>query len=100
VEVWDRKGAAVKKIAELPVADTVPNGGVLPGPRSYQWQPLAPAPLVWAEALDNGDPKAKVPNRDKVLTLSAPFTGEPAELARTEYRYGGGAAGQPRGAAA
>jgi len=89
VEVWDRKGTAVKKIAELPVADTVPNGGVLPGPRAYQWQPLAPATLVWAEALDNGDPKAKVPNRDKVLTLSAPFSAEPTELARTEYRYGG-----------
>ena len=38
VEIWDRKGAAVKQIAELPVADTVPNGGVLPGPRAYQWQ--------------------------------------------------------------
>ena len=57
VEVWDRKGATVKAIAELPVADTVPNGGVLPGPRGFQWQPLAPATLVWAEALDSGDPK-------------------------------------------
>ena len=67
----------MKQIAELPVADTVPNGGVLPGPRSYQWQPLAPATLVWAEALDNGDPKANVPHRDKVMTMSAPFTAQP-----------------------
>jgi dipeptidyl aminopeptidase/acylaminoacyl peptidase len=87
VEVWDRQGAAVKQIAQLPVADTVPNGGVLPGPRSFQWQPLAPATVVWAEALDNGDPKAKVPHRDKVMTMSAPFTAAPSELARTEYRY-------------
>ena len=57
VEIWDRKGAVVKQIADLPVADTVPNGGVLPGPRSYQWQPLAPATVAWAEALDNGDPQ-------------------------------------------
>ncbi len=69
VEIWDRKGAVVKQIADLPVADTVPNGGVLPGPRSYQWQALAPATVVWAEALDNGDPKAKVPHRDKIVTL-------------------------------
>jgi dipeptidyl aminopeptidase/acylaminoacyl peptidase len=89
IEIWDRKGAPVKAIADLPVADTVPNGGVLPGPRSYQWQALAPATLVWAEALDNGDPKNKVAHRDKVMTLAAPFTGSAAEIARTEYRYGG-----------
>jgi dipeptidyl aminopeptidase/acylaminoacyl peptidase len=88
-EVWDRKGAVVRQIAELPMADTVPNGGVLPGPRSVQWQPLAPATLVWVEALDNGDPRNKVPHRDKVMTLAAPFTGSPEELARTEYRFGG-----------
>jgi dipeptidyl aminopeptidase/acylaminoacyl peptidase len=88
-EVWDRKGTVVKKIADLPMADTVPNGGVLPGARSFQWQPLAPATLVWVEALDKGDPKNKVPHRDQVLTLSAPFTGTPAELAKTEFRYGG-----------
>jgi dipeptidyl aminopeptidase/acylaminoacyl peptidase len=89
IEVWNRSGAAVKQVAELPVADNVPNGGVLPGPRSFQWQPLAPATVVWAEALDGGDPKATVPHRDKVMTMSAPFTAAPAEMTRTEYRYGG-----------
>ena len=88
VEVWDRQGAPVKQIAQLPVADNVPNGGVMPGPRSFQWQPLAPATVVWAEALDNGDPKNKVPHRDKVMTMSAPFTAAPSEMARTEYRVG------------
>ncbi len=89
VEVRDRKGTSVKQIADLPVADTVPNSGVLPGPRSYQWQPLAPATLIWAEALDNGDPKNKVPHRDKVMMLAAPFSATPTEIARTEYRFGG-----------
>jgi dipeptidyl aminopeptidase/acylaminoacyl peptidase len=89
VEVWDRKGAVVKQIADLPMADTVPNGGVLPGPRSFQWQPLAPATLVWAEALDNGDPKNPVPHRDRVMSIAAPFSGAPAEMAKTEYRFGG-----------
>ena len=73
VEVWDRQGATVKQIAKLPVADNVPNGGVMPGPRSFQWQPLAPATVVWAEALDNVIQK-QVPHRDKVMTMSAPFT--------------------------
>ena len=76
----------MKLVAQLPVADNVPNGGVMPGPRSFQWQPLAPATVVWAEALDNGDPKTKVPHRDKVMTMSAPFTAAPSEMARTEYR--------------
>src|SRR5687768_11798660 len=89
VEVWDRNGTQAKVVAQLPVADTVPNGGVLPGPRSFQWQPLAPATLVWTEALDNGDPRAKVAHRDKVMTMSAPFAAAPAEMARTEYRFGG-----------
>ncbi|MFO0846348.1 MAG: hypothetical protein U0797_28890 [Gemmataceae bacterium] len=49
----------------------------------------APATLVWAEALDDGNPNRKVPHRDKVVTLAAPFTGEPKELARAEHRFGG-----------
>ena len=33
--------------------------------------------------------KNKVPFRDKVMAVTAPFTGEPTEIARTEWRYGG-----------
>jgi dipeptidyl aminopeptidase/acylaminoacyl peptidase len=88
VEVWDRQGAQVKQIAQIPVADNVPNGGVMPGPRNFQWQPLAPATLVYAEALDNGDPRTKVPHRDKIVSVSAPFTAAPSEMTRTEYRVG------------
>ncbi|MEW6321837.1 MAG: prolyl oligopeptidase family serine peptidase [Acidobacteriota bacterium] len=87
VEVWDRRGTAVRQIARLPLADTVPNGGVLPGPRGYRWHATEPATLVWAEALDGGDPKATVPHRDRVLALAAPFAGDPSELTRTEYRF-------------
>jgi dipeptidyl aminopeptidase/acylaminoacyl peptidase len=41
------------------------------------------------EALDRGDPRAKVPHRDHIVTLSAPFAGAPAELARIEHRFSG-----------
>jgi dipeptidyl aminopeptidase/acylaminoacyl peptidase len=44
---------------------------------------------VWVEALDGGNPRTQVPFRDKVMTLAAPFSGQPAELAKTEYRYAG-----------
>jgi dipeptidyl aminopeptidase/acylaminoacyl peptidase len=86
VEVWDRKGTSVKQIADLPVADTVPNGGVLPGPRAWRWQPTQPATIAWIEALDGGDPKATVAHRDKLMALAAPFSGTPSEIARTEWR--------------
>ena len=30
-----------------------------------------------------------MPHRDRIITLAAPFAGDPAEVAKTEYRYGG-----------
>ena len=89
VEVWNRKGDKVRTVADVPMSDVVPINGVMTGPRSYTWHPLEPATLVWVEALDKGDIKNKVPHRDRVVTLKAPFTGEPTEVAKTEYRYSG-----------
>lgn len=88
VAVWDRTGAVTKTIATLPVADNIPNSGVPTGPRVVRWQPTAPATLTWAEALDGGNPKTAARERDRVVTLAAPFSGTPAELARTEHRFG------------
>lgn len=87
VEVWSRSGAPVKTLAEVPMGDTVPMNGVITGPRDHEWQPTAPATVVWAEALDEGDPKVKVPHRDRVLSLAAPFEGAPAEVLKTEWRF-------------
>jgi dipeptidyl aminopeptidase/acylaminoacyl peptidase len=89
VEVWDHNGRSVYTLAKLPLAETVPIGGVPTGPRDYQWQPAAPATLVWVEALDGGDPRAKADTRDHVMSLAAPFTGHSSEFARTEYRFAG-----------
>ncbi len=89
VEVWDRRGQAVHKLASLPLADAVPIEGVPTGPRNYHWRPTAPATLVWTEALDGGDPRRKVPHRDRLLMLSSPFTGQPVELLKTEHRHMG-----------
>jgi dipeptidyl aminopeptidase/acylaminoacyl peptidase len=88
VEVWTRTGEKARTIADLPMGDTVPINGVMTGPRNYRWTPREPATLIWVEALDKGDIKNKVPHRDRILTLAAPFTGEPREVAKTEYRYG------------
>ncbi len=91
VEVWDRDGNPQRTIAKLPLADKVPIGGVLTGPRMISWIPTAAATLVWAEALDQGNPKNKVPRRDRVLRLdlSASIGGSRDEWFKTEYRYRG-----------
>jgi len=78
IEIWDRSGKVVKTLARLPVQDEIPTEGVPTGPRDIRWQPHYPARLLWVEALDGGDPTKKVSFRERVMTLDAPFTAEPA----------------------
>jgi len=87
VEIWSRKGDLVRTIGEQPLAEGVPIGGVVTGPRSHRWNPTVPATLLWVEALDNGDPRNQVPARDKVMSLAATSAGAPAEFARTAFRF-------------
>ncbi len=70
IEIWEASGKRVASVAKLPVADEVPQQGVATGPREISWQPFCPATLVWAEALDGGDPMKKVPNRDRILRVA------------------------------
>jgi dipeptidyl aminopeptidase/acylaminoacyl peptidase len=89
-EVWDLAGRVSYKVADLALEETVPIGGVHTGPRDVSWRPdQGSATLVWVEALDGGDPKKKVSERDKIMWISAPFTDAPAELARSEKRFAG-----------
>jgi dipeptidyl aminopeptidase/acylaminoacyl peptidase len=89
VEVWNRAGDLTKRFVELPSREGVPLTGVEPGPRSFQWRADQPATVVWVEALDGGDLKNQVPFRDTVRSLAAPFTAQPTEIAKTEWRYDG-----------
>ena len=94
IEVWDIDGQVEFTLAELPLAEEVPIEGVPTGPRSPHWRPTEPATLVWVEALDGGDPRHEADHRDRVLTLAAPFAGEPSQLVRLEHRYAGLAWGE------
>ena len=53
IEVLDLKGQLEFKVGQLPLADEVPIGGVVVGPRNPHWRPTEPATLVWVEALSN-----------------------------------------------
>ena len=89
VEVWDHTGKVLRKVASIPLADRVPINGVQTGPRNIQWRPNQPATLVWVEALDAGDLKNRVPYRDRLVTLKAPFTEEPHEVYKSTQRFSG-----------
>lgn len=91
VEVWQlaAKAPVIRPIASLPLAERVPVHGEPLGPRDFAWRQNEAATLVWAEALDGGDWQVKVPARDKVMMLRAPFQGAPVEILRTEQRFAG-----------
>ena len=87
-QIWNaHTGTPVRTIADLPITDEVPQQGVPTGPRGLVWQELKPATLLWVEAQDGGDPLAKVPFRDKVFTLSAPFETDPASVLSVVHRF-------------
>jgi dipeptidyl aminopeptidase/acylaminoacyl peptidase len=77
VEVWDMTGKSVYKVASVPLQDNLPVQGVPVGPRGYDWIPTESATLLWAEALDGGNPRAKAALRDKLVKIAAPFSGTP-----------------------
>jgi dipeptidyl aminopeptidase/acylaminoacyl peptidase len=86
VEIWSRTGQMEYKVASLPMMERIPIGGVATGPRQLDWKPGEPAMLYWTEALDGGNPKEKVPNRERLLAIAAPFQGQPRELGLVEQR--------------
>ena len=94
VEVWSALPGKVQVVAERPLAENVPIGGVPTGRRNVGWRPLAPeaegpASLVFALALDGGDPKVEAEHRDRWSELAAPYDGEPRPLFEVEHRARG-----------
>ena len=89
VEVWKMNGVKTHTVASLPLADAVPIHGVAEGARNVSWRPTAPATLMWIEALDGGDPVAKVDHRDRLFTHAAPFKGDPTPVFDAAHRVRG-----------
>lgn len=89
--VYSNTGKLVKTMMQVPLIEVMPKGfmATREGRRSMQWRDDQPATLVWAEALDGGDPEKKVEFRDEVFQLSAPFEGEGKSMMKTIGRYSG-----------
>ncbi|MEX3639913.1 prolyl oligopeptidase family serine peptidase [Paraburkholderia sp. BR14320] len=92
IAVWDISDQAhvvAHKIASRPLMERVPIHGVPTGPRQFSWRTTEPATLVWAEALDGGDWNVNAPQRDRLMTSTAPFDQPPREVMRLAQRYCG-----------
>ncbi len=97
VEVWDLSGKKVYDVANIPLQDNLPVQGVPTGPRSYGWIPTESATLIWAEALDGGNPATKAALRDKLMTNAAPFSSQAKQLINVEQRFQGRGFGEKNG---
>ncbi|MEM1068341.1 MAG: hypothetical protein AAGI63_05565 [Planctomycetota bacterium] len=93
IQVWKldprAAGPDVTSLVDVPMDENIPIEGVRTGPRNHEWRSSVPATLVWAEALDGGDPNKKADFRDKFMTQTAPFADGPEELFRVQYRAAG-----------
>jgi hypothetical protein len=87
-EVWTLANGTAKELHRAGLREQIPIEGVETGPRDFAWRDTAPAQLVYAEALDGGDPKNKADFRDRVLTLDPPFA-EAREAFKTQHRFRG-----------
>lgn len=97
IEIWNLNGTTEYKVASVPLQDRLVIDGVTTGPRIVSWHPIEPATLLWAEALDGGNPKNKVPFRDKLMKISAPFSAQPSEYLKLEQRVAGRSFGEKDG---
>lgn len=83
----DRRGQRVRRLADLPLFEGSTPGEIRPGPRFVAWRADQPATLSWVQALPGRQTGPdKKPRRDAWFTHAAPFTGQPVEQQRFEFR--------------
>jgi dipeptidyl aminopeptidase/acylaminoacyl peptidase len=89
--IYDKNTNMVNTVLEVPLIEDLPKGfmAVRKGKRNISWRDDKPATIVWAEALDEGDPANEVPYRDEVYQLDAPFKAEGSPMLKTIGRFRG-----------
>ncbi len=90
-DTYTQDGSFVATVSEVPLIEDLPKGfmATREGRRSLSWRSDKPATIVFAKALDGGDPENKVEFRDELFLLNAPFTGEGSSLIKTINRFSG-----------
>lgn len=89
--IYTKDAEEVSTVLEVPLTEVMPQGfmATRTGRRRMSWRSDRPSTLVFAVALDGGDPEKQVDYRDEVFQLEAPFNGEPTSLMKTINRFSG-----------
>ncbi|WP_027391714.1 alpha/beta hydrolase family protein [Aquimarina latercula] len=89
--IYKSTGEVFKTINKVPIDEVRPKGfmSARTGKRSISWRTDKPSTLIWAEALDKGDPNIEVEYRDEVFQQDAPFESTPKSILKTINRYSG-----------
>lgn len=88
LEVFHTTGNKLSTLAHLESGEYRPPGSdsVRKGPRMVHWRSDKPSTLAYVKALDEGDSRTDVANRDQLLQLDAPFNRPPTALVKTPWR--------------
>jgi dipeptidyl aminopeptidase/acylaminoacyl peptidase len=87
--IYGQNGELVSALLQVPLIEDLPKGFMAErkGMREISWRSDKAATLTYVKALDEGDPEIKVPFRDEVFNLEAPFTGEGTSMLKTINRF-------------
>ena len=87
--IYSSEGGLVKQLIDNTVEEVRPKGfmSTTKEKRRFSWRADQPATIVWAQALDGGDPAREVEFHDEVLQLQAPFTGAERSLIKLKNRF-------------
>lgn len=88
VSLFSAQGKRLRSLFHIPLQEQVPLGfdAVPTGPRQLEWRADLPATLIWAEALDGGDPARPATKRDRLKSWDAPFNQPPELLLDVDWR--------------
>ena len=73
----------------VPLIEDLPKGfmAVREGPRNFSWRLDKPSTLIYAEALDEGNPEIESKHRDEIFQLQYPFKQNRISILKTINRY-------------
>ncbi len=87
--IYTKEGKKVETVLQVPLIEDLPKGymAVRKGKRSLRWRSDMPSALVYAKALDGGDPAVEVDFRDEIFQMEAPFSGDGKSIMKTINRF-------------
>lgn len=90
-KVYTKEAKLVETLLEVPLIEDLPQGfmAVRKGKRRFSWRDDQASTLIYAQALDEGDPKNEVEYRDEVFELKAPFKGNGKSILKVNNRFSG-----------